>query len=95
MDGQEAVEAALAAGATIAIAAEASAVNCRWANNALTTNGVERSLSCTAIAVDERSVGSEAVDVTGPDDCRRAAGRARVAAGQSPPAKDAFALLWP
>ncbi|HUY97088.1 MAG TPA: metallopeptidase TldD-related protein [Verrucomicrobiae bacterium] len=95
MDGHDVVEATLAAGATIAIAATTSAANCRWANNSLTTNGVERALSCTAIAVEGGAVGSEGLDVTALDDCRRAAEWARAAARQAPPAADAFALLGP
>ena len=95
MDGAEAVEAALGSGAAIAIARESTAVNCRWANNALTTNGVEESLDCTAIAIVDGGVGSEAADVTAAADCVRAAGRAVAAARQAPAAEDRMALLGP
>ena len=94
MDVAEVVAHALAqAPTTIVLADRSSAVNCRWANNTLTTNGQEASLSASVVAIDEGRVGMQSSDVVGLDDVARAAHAAGERARQSPPAADAFELV--
>ncbi len=94
MDPAEVVAHALEQGpTTLVLADRSSGVNCRWANNSLTTNGQEASLSASVVAIDEGRVGMQSADVVGPDDVARAARAAGERARQSPPAADAFELV--
>ncbi|MCK9874347.1 metallopeptidase TldD-related protein [Frankia sp. Ag45/Mut15] len=95
----EVVEQALAlsrADACVVIATESSAVNLRWANNTLTTNGASRDRSITVISVVGRSFGvrsaSTPSDPGGLADLVRAAEQAAHAAAD---AEDYADLLSP
>lgn len=91
------VEAALAtagdAGAVV-ILEEANAVNLRFANNTLTTNGVERTLRMTVAAVLGHRVGvMSSSALTSPSDVSELVERAVRAARESDPAEDAADLV--
>ncbi len=95
MDLSKLVETGLEAGAAVVIASSSRSVNCRLANNTVTTNGIEDSTSAGVIAIDDGRVGVEAADVQASADVLGLAGRATARARQVPPAPDAMPLLAP
>ncbi len=95
MELTEIVETGLGAGAAAVIATSSRSVNCRLANNTVTTNGIEESTSAGVLAVEEDRVGMEAADIQGPDDLRELAQRVVERARQMPVAPDAMPLLVP
>lgn len=100
MTPHEMVERALSASRSedcIAIATESSDANLRWAGNTLTTNGVTRSRSLTAIAIEHRRDGivTGTVSRSGvrDDQITEVVQAAEEAARQGSPAEDARPLI--
>ncbi len=83
------------AGAAVVLASHSSSVNCRLANNTVTTNGREESTSAGVVAIESDQVGVEAADVQQREQVLRLARVARERALVSPPAPDAMPLLGP
>jgi predicted Zn-dependent protease len=94
---QELVEQALAASRAdgcVVIAEQSVEANLRWANNTLTTNGVARSRSLTAISVVGRSTGVVTRQgVSGRSEVEELVLASEAAARASGPAEDAAPLL--
>lgn len=96
MNLAEIVEAGLGeGGAAMVLAGHSRSVNCRLANNTVTTNGREESVSCGAVAINSDQVGVQAADVHAKGHVLRLARAARERAASSPKAPDAMPLLTP
>ena len=97
---QEIVERALTTSSTdgcVAIVSETSGANLRWANNTLTTNGVQEDRRLTVIATVGGATGTAAGVVTGTGNLEElvedVVARAESAARAAPPAEDAQPLV--
>ena len=95
MELRDLATAGLEAGAAIVIGTSSRSVNCRLANNTVTTNGVEESVSVGVAAIEEDRVAAEVADVQGREDVVALADRANGRARHVPPAPDAMPLLSP
>ena len=95
MDLIEVVEGGMNAGAAVVIASSSRSVNCRLANNTVTTNGVELSTTAGVVALDHDRVAVEAADIQDQTDVVRLSQRAAKRAQEVPPAPDAMPLLLP
>ena len=95
MDLAEVVETGINAGAAVVIASSSRSVNCRLANNTVTTNGIEVSTSAGVVALDHDRVAVEAADIHDQTDVVRLSQGAAKRAHEVPPAPDAMPLLSP
>ena len=82
-------------GAAVVLASRSRSINCRLANNTVTTNGREESISAGVVAIEQDRVNVQAADVQERDQVARLAAAAREAALHSPVAPDAMPLLSP
>ncbi len=82
-------------GAQQVLASRSTAINCRVANNTITTNGVEESLAAGVVALDQGRLGVQVADVFGPDQVLALAEEARARAATSQVAPDAMPPVTP
>ncbi len=82
-------------GAAVVLASHARSINCRLANNTVTTNGREESISAGVVSIEADRVGVQEADVQEAQQVLRLARAARERALVSPQAPDAMPLLTP
>ena len=96
MAPEEVIETALGEGqVAVCLASITSSKNFRVANNTVTTNGSEESVSCGLVAIEGEAVGVQTADVQGRAQILSLAGAARESARANPPSPDAMPLVEP